>query len=125
MNFLGIDYGTKHIGLAYSTLGIIATLPPITNDIAKFTKINSAINQHQIDKVYVGISEGGVAQKTQRFVDALRSMIKLPVETVEESVSTIEATTIYIQNRQPKKQYKRRVDSISAAVILNRVISSD
>jgi len=125
MNFLGIDYGTKHIGLAYSTVGIISTLPSIANDTAKFTKIIGAINQHQIDKIYVGMSQGNVAKKTQQFVDELRIMIKLPVETVEESVSTIEATTIYIQNRQPKKQYKRRVDSISAAVILNRVISLD
>ena len=123
MNFLGIDYGTKHIGLAYSTSGIISTLPTITNDTDKFVKIVNIVSQYHINKIYTGISEGGIAKKTQQFVQELRTMIKLPVETIEESVSTIEATGIYIQNRQPRKLYKQRVDSIAAAVILNRVIS--
>jgi RNase H-fold protein (predicted Holliday junction resolvase) len=66
-----------------------------------------------------------MAKKTMKFVSQLRSVIKLPIETVEESVSTIEATAIYKQNRLPRSHYRQRIDSVAAAVILNRVIGLD
>jgi putative Holliday junction resolvase len=123
MNCLGIDYGTKNIGLAISSHGVIAPLPAIINNDQAFTRISAIIKEYNIDKIYVGISLGQMAKKILKFVVQLQNMIKLPVETVEESVSTIEATAIYANNRHPKKQYRRQIDSVSAAVILNRVIS--
>ncbi|MFZ2153553.1 MAG: Holliday junction resolvase RuvX [Microgenomates group bacterium] len=124
MNYLAIDYGTKNIGLAYSVLGIISTLDAIPNSPQTITKIQKIIIDYQISKIYVGLSEGVMAKKTLAFVVQLRSMLNLTIETVEEAVSTIEATSIYQQNKLPRKKYKKLVDSISAAVILNRVISS-
>jgi RNase H-fold protein (predicted Holliday junction resolvase) len=49
-------------------------------------------------------------------------VLKLNIETVEESVSTIEAEQIYIQNGNKKKDYKKLIDSVAAAVILRRII---
>ena len=49
-------------------------------------------------------------------------MIRLPIDTVEEAVSTIEADTIFKKNKKSAKLYHQLIDSISAAVILNRVI---
>jgi RNase H-fold protein (predicted Holliday junction resolvase) len=51
-------------------------------------------------------------------------VIKLPIETVEESVSTIEAEGIFSESGKNAKSYKKQIDSIAAAVILNRVIDS-
>lgn len=123
MNYLAIDYGTKNIGLAYSINDIIFTLPSIKNDDSTIANIDGIIAKYSIDKIYVGISEGKVADLTLQFVDRLRPMIKLTVETVEEAASTLEATDIYKQNKSKKKDYKKLVDSVAAAVILNRVIS--
>ena len=52
----------------------------------------------------------------------LQNMLKLPVEGVEETVSTIEATQIFLTNKKNKKKYKSLIDSISAAVILRRAL---
>ena len=123
MNLLAIDYGTKNIGLAFSVSDIISTLPAIKNDDQTIRKIITLISEYAIEKVYVGISEGKVADLTLDFVNQLRPMINLEVETVEEAASTIEATSIYKQNKSKKKHYKQLVDSVAAAVILNRVIS--
>ena len=117
MNLLAIDYGTKNMGLAYSVSDIIK------NDDQTIKKIITLISEYAIEKVYVGISEGKVADLTLDFVNQLRPMINLEVETVEEAASTIEATSIYKQNKSKKKHYKQLVDSVAAAVILNRVIS--
>jgi putative holliday junction resolvase len=122
-NILAIDYGTKHIGLAYSVSGIISTLPSVNNDQNLFANLKAIISQYSISKIYVGLSEGVIAKKTLVFVSQLTDMLKLPVETVEEAVSTIEATEIFRQNLSKRKDYKKLVDSVAAAVILRRVIN--
>lgn len=125
MTYLGIDYGTKRIGLALSISDIITTIPSIDNNSESMDKINKILVDNQVDKIFVGLCEGKIAHKTLGFINQLRSMIKLPVETVEESVSTIEAQQIYKRNFGSKKYYKKQIDSVAAAVILNRVISSN
>lgn len=122
MNYLAIDFGTKRIGLAYSQDGIISTLPVVKNDPELIKNIKKVINEYHIDKIYVGISEGVFGDTTQKFVTYLGSMIRLPIDTVEEAVSTIEADAIFKKNKKSAKLYHQLIDSISAAVILNRVI---
>ncbi|MPM96376.1 putative pre-16S rRNA nuclease [bioreactor metagenome] len=121
MNLLAIDYGSKRIGLAISVLGIITPITPIQNDDQKFNSLKNIIDQYKIEKIFVGISEGEFAKTTQKFVDQLRNMIRCDIETVEEAVSTIEADQIFLDNNKKKKNYKKLIDSISAAVILRRV----
>lgn len=123
MNYLAIDYGSKRIGLAVAIEGIIEPILPIKNDTKLFENLNKIINDYQIEKIYVGISEGEFALQTKKFVQKLISMVKLPIETTEEAVSTIEAEKIFFDNRKKKKNYKKNIDSISAAVILRRVIN--
>jgi RNase H-fold protein (predicted Holliday junction resolvase) len=115
MNYLSIDYGSKRVGLAYTVNNIIFTLPQINNDNNTLSKIQKFINSHTIGKIYVGLSEGKFAQKTLDFVNILKKEFNVPVETVEESVSTIEANQLRPNN--PKKN-----DSVSAAIILNRAL---
>lgn len=125
MNCLGIDFGIKNIGLAYSRDGFIFTLKSITNDGQVMEKLAAVIKEYDIHKIYLGLSEGAVARKTLAFASRISSVLKLPVETVEEAVSTIEGTDIYLKNHGPKRRLPEVVDSISAAVILRRVISSN
>ena len=122
MNALSIDYGHKRIGLAISIQGIIQPLSVVKNDPRFLDQLNKVISDYKIDQIFVGISQGEFAKKTQKFVDELKTMVTLPIETVEEAVSTIEADQIYLANKKPKKDYKKNIDAIAAAVILKRVI---
>ena len=121
MNLLSIDYGSKRIGLAVSIKGIISPLRTIANDKILIPTINALVRQYKVKKVYIGISEGDFASITKAFVNQLRNKTKVPVITVEESVSTIEADQIFKTNRNKQKMYKKKIDSIAAAVILSRV----
>ena len=123
MNVLSIDYGSKRIGLAIAIEGIIEPIPGIKNDSNVFKNIKSVIADYKIEKIYVGISEGEFAKLTKKFVEELKNVLILPIETVEEAVSTIEADQIYLANKNKKKDYKKTIDSIAAAVVLRRVIS--
>jgi len=122
MNYLAIDYGTKNIGLAISVLGIITPISAIKNDDHIFDNLKKIIADYKIDGVYVGVSEGKFADMTKDFVSELRHVLQLNIETVEEAVSTIEAQQIYIKNKNKKKDYKKLIDSVAAAVILRRII---
>jgi len=122
INILGIDYGIKRIGLAISVSGIISPLEVVQNNTKTIDQIKKIIKDYKIEKIYIGISEGKVADKTLEFVKHLETMINLPIETVEEAVSTIEADAIYVANKNKKSDYKRNIDSVAAAVILRRVI---
>lgn len=125
MNYLAIDFGTKRIGLAYSLNGIIFTLPMVKNDDKFIETLQQIITEHRIEKIYVGLCEGKIAELTKMFVAKLSPMVKLPIETVEEAVSTIEADSIFSKSKKNTKNYKKEIDSIAAAVILNRVIGLD
>lgn len=120
MNLLGIDYGTKRIGLAISVNEIISPIEAAKNDKNIFNKINEIINQYKIEKIFVGISEGKIADQTKKFISRLSSVLQLEIETIEESVSTIEADQIFKENKRKNKKYKNLIDSIAAAVILRR-----
>ena len=122
MNSLAIDFGTKRIGLAYSLNGIIFTLPMVKNDEKFITSLQQIITDYKIEKIYIGLCEGKIAEMTKSFISKLSPVIKLPIETVEESVSTIEADGIFSESGKSIKSYKKQIDSIAAAVILNRVI---
>ena len=84
-------------------------------------QIKEVVDQYRIEKVYVGISEGDFAVLTKKFVEELKNVLTLDVETIEEAVSTIEANQIFLENKNKKKNYKKLIDSIAAAVILRRV----
>lgn len=124
MNYLAIDYGSKNIGLAVTVEGIIEPILPIKNDNNLFENIKKIIIDYQIEKIFVGISEGKFALEIKKFVDKLTNVVTLSVETTEEAVSTIEAENIFFANHKKKKNFKKNIDSISAAVILRRVINS-
>jgi putative holliday junction resolvase len=122
MNCLAIDYGSKRIGMAISTRGIIEPFSVVKNDSNFLNYLKDTTFKNNIQKIFVGVSEGLFAQKTLEFVKYLRQNISLPIETVEEAVSTIEADQIFKANKKSKKDYKNKIDAIAAAVILQRVI---
>lgn len=121
-NCLGIDFGTKRIGLALHLNGFITTLPPLRSSPTIFNQISRLIEENKINKIFVGISTGPIRQLQLDFVAKLSSMLKLPVETVDETATTIEAESLLKINGRSKKKRLELVDSVSAALILKRVI---
>lgn len=126
MNILCIDYGTRRIGLAVATspiaepLGVIANTknPKLTDVVTDqaLAQIEKVIKEFGAEKILVGISEGEMAAKTRLFAARLTERTGLPVEEIDETLSSVEATR---RMREGKTKIRNEVkDHLAAAVML-------
>lgn len=84
---LGIDYGPKNIGLAISE-GFIAEPYEVIHHPEALKDI---ITKLKINKIIVGVSEGQSRELAQDFGKNLQSVIGLPIEFVDETLTSFEA----------------------------------
>jgi len=123
MKYLGIDYGTKRVGIAVSdTDGKIAFPRAVfANDKKLLGSLREMAEKERIETIVVGDtrSHGGaenpVTSEADTFVAALRQEIKLPVERVWEAWSSVEASRYAPEGRGHE-------DAAAAAVILQRYL---
>jgi putative Holliday junction resolvase len=127
---LAIDYGARNIGLACSDeLGLVARpLPslPFRSRSATISALRAVIAAHSVRCVVVGMpwnmdgSRGPAAERVEAFIRLLANELALPLDTVDERLSTIEAAVLWrAMNRRQQRRY-RTVDSLAAALILER-----
>lgn len=129
---LAIDYGEKNIGLAYSdALAVtVQPLPSIPNmgrkDLKR--KLKSIAEELEISALIVGLplnmdgSSNDSVKLIEKLIHQLESAIKLPLAGVDERLSTVEAEEYWNRmNARQRKKY-RTIDSLAAAMILERFI---
>lgn len=126
MNLLCLDYGTKRIGVAVATtplaqpIGIIANSEkrPVASVISTqaIDRIVELISEFGIEKILVGISEGEMAQRSRQFISELKKNTTLPVEEIDETLSSVEAGE-HMKHMKSKKRRSDR-DHFAAASML-------
>lgn len=128
MKYLGLDLGTKTLGLALSDkLGIISS-PYKTlfyNDYKDLIlELKNIIQCEQVDALVLGMpknmnnSIGKRAEETLNFSNLLQNEISLPLYLVDERLSTVEAENLLISGDVRRKNRKKVIDSIAASIIL-------
>ena len=129
---LAVDYGEKNIGFACSDeLGLtVQPLPSIPNSGRKslIARLRVLIKDLEACELVLGMpinmdgTRGDSAARMEQLLEALRSSLKIPAFAVDERLSTVEALE-YWQKMSPRRQKKyRTVDSLSAALILERYL---
>ena len=128
MRIMGIDYGEKRIGVAISDpLGITAQgLPTIerTNIQEDIQKILNIIREKEVNEIVVGLPKhmnnmlGEKAQAVLAFVDLIKKHVNIPVNTIDETLSTVRAHRTMLAGDLSRKKRKDRVDMIAAQLIL-------
>jgi len=125
---LGLDLGTKTIGLAISdgTLSIGSALETIQR--TKFSKdvvrLNDVCSANQVFGLVIGFplnmdgSEGPRAQATRAFVRNLAQFSDLPVVLWDERLSTVAAERAMIEADMSRKKRAAKIDAAAAAFIL-------
>lgn len=125
---IGIDLGTKTIGLALSDLGRQIASPLETIKRVKFTpdvaRLKFLCAQHAVGGLVIGLplnmdgSEGVRVQSTRSFVRNLKPLLDLPVLFYDERLSTAVVTRALIAADTSRAKRSELVDKLAAAYIL-------
>lgn len=134
MRILGVDYGTKRIGLAITDeSGIIAqplkSIPNNGDELAakRITKVAMAYN---VSLIVVGIPRrtdnrmGEAEKRSTSFASLLREVSNLSVELFDERFTTSIAEKLLVEADLSRRKRKRIRDAIAAAIILQGYIES-
>ena len=125
---LGLDVGSKTIGVAISDLLWITAqgLPTIrrTNKRSDFGQLEALVRQHDIGEIVVGYPlrlsgiEGTQSAKMQLFADELRKKSGLPVHLWDERLTSSQANRILREADVSIKKRGQAVDRMAAILIL-------
>ena len=137
MRILGLDFGSKTVGVAVSdaicltacALEIIRRDSP--NKIRKtLVRIEQLIDEYKVEKIVLGYpvmldgSEGERVEKTKEFAIKLEKRTGIPVIFQDERLTTVEACEIMDLAGIKKEDRYKYVDSIAAQVILEDYMNS-
>jgi putative holliday junction resolvase len=127
---LGLDVGSKRIGVAgCDGLGLIATgittiwRSSFQNDIAQLAQI---ILDREVTILVLGLpytmdgNIGSQAKQVQKFGRRVAAVIELPIEYVDERLTSYAAEQMMIAANISVSQNKATIDRIAAAVILQQ-----
>jgi putative holliday junction resolvase len=142
---LGIDYGRARIGLALADTETALADPLDTlervNRNEDMRRLREIVRAHSVKQIVVGLplrldgTRGEMAEEAARFAERVRKQLGVPVEMVDERLTSWEAERLLEEqagrvihgaraaHKKPKKaEPKASVDAIAAAVILKEYL---
>lgn len=131
MRILGLDYGSKTVGVALSDATCLIAQPLETierkqeNKLRQtYARIEALVEEHEVDKIVVGLpkmmnnTEGPRVQATKEFAENLERRTGLPVLFMDERLTTVEANRILEETGVCVSGRKEHIDKMAAAIIL-------
>ncbi|MBE5912562.1 MAG: Holliday junction resolvase RuvX [Pseudobutyrivibrio ruminis] len=128
---LGLDYGTKTVGVAISDPLLLTAqeLETITRDRASklrhtLVRIKELCDEYQVSTIVLGYplnmddSEGFRCEDTIKFKELLEKRVDIPIVLIDERLTTMYADEILEESGVDKKDRKKFIDQIAAAIIL-------
>lgn len=121
--YLGIDYGTVHIGVALAEHILATPLPTLTNNEHLMQDLMSIIESNHVTSIVVGLPSGRIEGEVRNFAKKLNEVSNLPVTLHDETLSSQDATRqlaiIGVSRNKKKNEH-----SYSAALILEDYLES-
>lgn len=137
MRIMGLDYGSKTVGVAISdALGLTAQgIETIQrkeeNKLRKtLARIEELIKEYEVTKIVLGFPKhmnndiGDRAEKSLEFKQMLERRTGLEVIMWDERLTTVEAERTLIESNVRREDRKKYVDKIAAVFILQGYLDS-
>ena len=137
MRIMGLDYGSKTVGVAMSDpLGITAQAVETIwrkdeNKLRKTcARIEELISEYEVERIVLGLPKhmnndlGERAQKALAFGEMVKRRTGLEVVMWDERLTTVEAERTLIENNVRRENRKQSIDKIAAVFILQGYLDS-
>ncbi len=134
MRILGLDHGTRRIGLALSDeLKVIAQ--PLefvpAEPFAEFlVRLKDVLKEREVGLIIIGMPRnmngtyGPAALKVQAFIAALKTEVAVPIKTWDERLTSAQANRFLIAGNVRRQERKEKVDKMAAAILLQSFLDS-
>ena len=134
MRYIGLDLGTKTLGVAVSDkLGIIASFYKTYffkdedyNSLVPVVK--NLMEEFDTNKIVLGLPKnmnntlGFASERSINFKELLEKELDVEVILEDERLSSVEANNALIESDMSRKKRKGKVDSVAASIILQRYL---
>lgn len=137
MRIMGLDYGSKTVGVAVSDLLGMTAQPVETitrkdeNKLRKTcARIEELIREYEVEKIVLGLPKhmnddiGDRAEKSIAFGEMLKRRTGLEVVMWDERLTTVEAEQTLIECNVRREDRKKYIDQIAAVFILQGYMDS-
>ena len=145
-SILSIDYGRERMGLAIADANVKMAQPLSTlervNRNEDMRRLRELVREHGVKQIVVGLplkldgTRGEMAEEAERLARRIQKQIGLPVELVDERLTSWEAERLleetqgrpihaeksFSSRKQKKAPERATVDAVAAAVILNEYL---
>jgi putative holliday junction resolvase len=134
MKILGLDLGSKKIGVAISddlllTAQVLTSIHRTTLD-KDLAAIRALAEEYQVQEILVGLpvnmdgSRGSAAQRTEAFIEDLRQILPIKITLWDERLSTVAAEKILLEGDLSRRKRRQVIDRLAAAYILQGYLDS-
>lgn len=137
MRIMGLDVGSKTVGVAISDpLGWTAQgieIVKIDEEKKEFglTRIAELAKEYEVEKFVLGLpknmdnSIGFRAEASIAYGDLLEKELNIPVEYVDERLTTVQAEKMLInEGNVSRKKRKKVIDKLAAVILLQNYLDS-
>ena len=137
MRVMGLDYGSRTVGVAVSDpLGIIAQAVETIcrkdeNKLRKTcARIEELVAEYEVEKIVLGLPKhmnndiGNRAEKSMQFGEMIGRRTGLEVVMWDERLTTVSAERTLIENKVRREDRKKYIDQIAAVFILQGYLDS-
>lgn len=137
MRIMGLDYGSKTVGVAISD-PLLITAQPIETIVRKdenklrktFARIEELIVEYEVEKIVLGYPKnmndtvGPRALLSEEFRESLMRRTGLEVILWDERLTTVAAEEVLIESNVRRENRKKYVDQIAAVFILQEYLDN-
>ena len=128
MRILAVDPGSKRVGLAISdptaTIATALATVPASPAETLAERVSAEARSHSVERIVVGLplrldgSRGPEAAASERMAAELRKVSGLPVETVDERLTTAAAERSLIEGGARREKRRESIDRVAAVILL-------
>lgn len=129
--YLGIDYGTKRVGIAISDgLGLMARPLEVAARSDVISRVEDVVSTYGVTRLIIGLPtalgghEGASAEGARKLGEELAEATGLEVEYVDERFTSRMAEETLLDTGMKRRKRRETVDKVAAAIILQEYLDN-